>query len=65
LLKEELIKQLLLKDAKNKTNKQTKTGESPQLPGETKTKLLLKYQTPGLDAEDVTPELLRLKFYCS
>jgi hypothetical protein len=39
-LREELIKQLLLKDRKTKQNK---TGESPQLPGETKTELL-KYQ---------------------
>jgi hypothetical protein len=36
-LREEMTKQLLLKDRK-------KTGESPQPPGETKTELLLKYQ---------------------
>jgi hypothetical protein len=36
-LREELTKQLLLKDRK-------KTGKSPQPPGKTKTELLLKYQ---------------------
>jgi hypothetical protein len=36
-LREELTKQLPLKDRK-------KTGQSPQTPGETKTELLLKYQ---------------------
>jgi hypothetical protein len=37
-LREELTKQLPLKDRKKKT------GKSPQPPGETKTELLLKYQ---------------------
>jgi hypothetical protein len=36
-LREDLTKQLLLKDRE-------KTGEYPQQPGETKTELLLKYQ---------------------
>jgi hypothetical protein len=36
-LREELTKQVPLKDRK-------KTGESPQPPGETKTELLLQYQ---------------------
>jgi hypothetical protein len=36
-LREELTKQLPLKDRK-------KTGETPQQPGKTKTELLLKYQ---------------------
>jgi hypothetical protein len=36
-LREELTKQLLLKDRK-------KTGQSPQPPGETKTELLFKHQ---------------------
>jgi hypothetical protein len=36
-LREKLTKQLLLKDKR-------KTGETPQLPGKTKTELLLKYQ---------------------
>jgi hypothetical protein len=36
-LREELTKQLLLKDRR-------KTGETPQAPGKTKTELLLKYQ---------------------
>jgi hypothetical protein len=39
-LREELTKQLPLKDRKI-------TGESPQPPGETKTELLLKYQYQG------------------
>jgi hypothetical protein len=37
-LREELTKQLLLKEKKKKT------GESSQLPSKTKTELLLKYQ---------------------
>jgi hypothetical protein len=36
-LREELTKQLLLKDRR-------KTGDTPQPPGKTKTELLLKYQ---------------------
>jgi hypothetical protein len=39
-LREELTKQLQLKDRR-------KTGESPQSPGETKTEPLLKYQHQG------------------
>jgi hypothetical protein len=41
-----------------------KTDETLQLPGETKTELLL-IPTIGLDADGVTPQTLRLKFYCS
>jgi hypothetical protein len=56
-LREELTKQLLLKDRRKKK----KTLPTGQPSGETMTELLLK-PTPGLDAGGVTPEL---KFYCS
>jgi hypothetical protein len=39
-LREELTKQLLLKDRKKKKNQ---TGQFPQPPGKTKIELLLKY----------------------
>jgi hypothetical protein len=48
-LREELTKQMPLKDRK-------KTGK-------TKTELLLKYQHQDWMLKELTPELLRLKFY--